>query len=51
MLSVGDRRLDDNYSAVIFDSTGQYATESMFLVLKKMIFPCLSLLCIYPSVR
>ena len=51
VLSVGDRRQEDNCSAVIFDSTGQYATESIFLVLKKMIFPCLSLLCIYPCVR
>lgn len=51
VLSVGDRRQEDNYSAVIFDNTGQYATESKFLVLKEMIFPCLSLLCIYSSVR
>lgn len=42
VLSVGDRMQEDNYSAVIFDNTGQYATESKFLVLKEMIFPCLS---------
>lgn len=38
MLSVENRRREDNYGAVTFDSTGQYATERMFLFLKKMIF-------------
>lgn len=51
VLSVGDRGQKDNYSAVIFDSTWQYVTENMFLVLKKMVFPCLSLLRIYPTVK
>lgn len=51
MLSVRDRRQEDNHIAVIFYGIGQYATKSVFIVFKKMIFPYLSLLCFQFSVR
>lgn len=44
MLSLRDRKQEDNYSAIIFDSIGQYATKSVGLVFKEMVFPCLCLL-------